>query len=210
MDSEKSSAYLETGKGDAPGGGRLDLIRAKLAQDETWADPPGSVLDGVLLSIELETSGSKVGPARVWWRRPLAVAGVLVAALAVVLLSLAGFLSRADETVVAMSGTHIDPHASGTATLKSTGGGWVIHLDVNGLPPAAPGTYYEGWVWSDGGEGVSIGTFHLRGGDQPVTLWSGVDLSEYPSIWVTLQNEGAGPEPSDQVVMRGRWDLASG
>jgi hypothetical protein len=88
--------------------------------------------------------------------------------------------------------------------VRSTEAGWWIHLDVTGLPPAPEGQYYEGWVWSDEGEGVSIGTFHLRGGDAPVVLWSGVPLAEYPSIWVTLENEDEGPEASELVVMTGR------
>jgi hypothetical protein len=88
--------------------------------------------------------------------------------------------------------------------VKPTDAGWWIRLDVTDLPPAPDGMYYEGWVWSDAGEGVSIGTFHLRGGDAPVVLWSGVPLAEYPSIWVTLEDEEEGPEASDLVVMTGR------
>jgi hypothetical protein len=37
-----------------------------------------------------------------------------------------------------------------------------------------------------------------------VVLWSGVPLAEYPSIWVTLEDEEEGPEASDLVVMTGR------
>jgi hypothetical protein len=59
-------------------------------------------------------------------------------------------------------------------------------------------------VWSDEGEGVSIGTFHMRGDEMPIMLWSGVPLGEYPSIWVTLESETEGPEASDAIVMTGR------
>jgi hypothetical protein len=59
-------------------------------------------------------------------------------------------------------------------------------------------------VWSDDGEGVSIGTFHLRGDEMPIVLWSGVPLADYPEIWVTLESEADGPEASDQIVMTGR------
>jgi hypothetical protein len=59
-------------------------------------------------------------------------------------------------------------------------------------------------MWNDEGEGVSIGTFHLRGGEEPVILWSGVDPADYPAIWVTREPEDGDPGASDQVVMRGR------
>jgi Anti-sigma-K factor rskA, C-terminal len=205
------SSYLETGEGNVPDKDQLDLVRLKLAEDETWADPPRSVLDEVLTAIDIESSGQQVAAASPGSKRRWAVVAVSLAAVAVlalVFVSLPGLLGQDSSSVVAMSGTDIEPGATGTATLESTSGGWLIRLDVEGLPPATPGTYYEGWVWNDNGEGVSIGTFHLRGGDQPVTLWSGVDLGEYPSIWVTLQDEGGGAEASDQVVMRGKWDQA--
>ena len=51
---------------------------------------------------------------------------------------------------------------------------------------------------------MSIGTFHLRDGDDAVVLWSGVDVAEYPAISVTLEDEGAGPEPSERIMMKGR------
>jgi hypothetical protein len=44
----------------------------------------------------------------------------------------------------------------------------------------------------------------LRTANEPVTLWAGVDISQYPSIWISVQTEGAGNEVSDQIVMRGR------
>ena len=60
-----------------------------------------------------------------------------------------------------------------------------------GSPPAEPGTYYQGWV--KGPEGlVTVGTFHLRGGDDTIDLWSGVPLDRYPTLTVTLQDEGGG------------------
>ena len=37
-------------------------------------------------------------------------------------------------------------------------------------------------------------------------LWSGVDLERYPTLTVTLQQEGAGAESSGQVVLSGTVD----
>jgi hypothetical protein len=103
-----------------------------------------------------------------------------------------------------MAGTQLQPDAAGEAEIEATDAGWFIKLDLENLPAADEGTYYEGWVWSDDGDGVSIGTFHLRGGDHSVTLWSGVDPADYPAIWVTLEDEDGDPSASDRVVLRGR------
>jgi hypothetical protein len=78
-----------------------------------------------------------------------------------------------------------------------------IALDIRDLPPAPEGFYYQGWVRNEEGETVTIGTFHMRAGDSTVTLWSGVPVEEYPTLTITLQEEGAGPESSGQVVLRG-------
>ncbi len=210
---DDKATYLETGTGDVPDRDRLDQIRNALTSADIWAEPPQSALDGVLSAIRSESGSPRSEPERVraLTRWPAAVAAVAVAAAMVALvIASAMTLSRNDEEVIAMEGTDLMPAAAGTASLRPTDSGWWIRLDLDGISPAATGTYYEGWVWSDDGEGVSIGTFHMRGGPGSVTLWSGVDVGEYPSIWVTIQDEGAGPSPSDLVVMKGRWDQAGG
>jgi hypothetical protein len=203
MSTEDSRAqYLATGTaGD--GDERLDLIRDVLASDATWAEPPPQVADGVLASLGTETVGQPNGAEESGGRWALALAGVggLAAVAALVLGTLA--VVR-DDNVVAMTGTELEAGAVGEAAVARTDAGWWIQLDVTGLPPAPEGSYYEGWVWSDDGEGVSIGTFHLRGDEMPIMLWSGVPLAEYPSIWVTLEIEVDGPEASDAIVMTGR------
>ena len=101
-----------------------------------------------------------------------------------------------------VAGTELAPDASAVATVDERGSGVAIELDVRGLPPAEPGTYYQGWV--KGPEGlVTVGTFHLRGGDDTVDLWSGVPLDRYPTLTVTLQDEGGGQESSGRVVLTG-------
>ena len=94
------------------------------------------------------------------------------------------------------------PGASGSATVESTGSGLSISLTIEGLPPAEPGTFYQAWMRGDTGS-VPIGTFHAREGDGPIELWSGVDVADYPTMTVTIQQEGAGPESSGIVVLRG-------
>jgi len=203
---DSRAQYLASGSTDAPlEHERLDLIRGVLADEATWAEPPPRVADGLLAALGEETAPAlSVMPDRgTRWPLVAAVAGGMVAVVALVL-STISVLDEERDTLVAMSGTELEVSARGEAAVRPTDAGWWIRLDVTGLPPAPEGKYYEGWVWSDAGEGVSIGTFHLRGGDAPVVLWSGVPLAEYPSIWVTLEDEDEGPEASEQVVMTGR------
>lgn len=204
---EFRAEYLASGSGETPRDHeRLDLIRGVLAEGATWAEPPQQVADGLLAVVaEDQVSSVREVPSAPKSRWPL-VAAVVGSAAAVVALvfSTISVLDSESQTLLAMTGTEVEPGASGQAAVGPTGSGWWIRLELAGLPPAPDGTFYEGWVWSDDGEGVSIGTFHLRGGAEPVILWSGVEMSDYPSIWVTLENEDEGPEASDLVVLTGR------
>ncbi|HZM31818.1 MAG TPA: anti-sigma factor [Acidimicrobiales bacterium] len=101
----------------------------------------------------------------------------------------------------AIAGTPLAPEASAVATVDSKAAGVAIVLQVEGLEAAAPGTYYEAWVAGDGGA-VPAGTFHMRGGDGWIYLWSGVDPAEYPTLNVTLEREG-GAGGSGEVVLTG-------
>lgn len=183
---------------------RLDLIREILANEAAWAEPPPEVADRLLAAI----GSSKLpavttpSPAQRKWGWAAAVAGV--AAMAVVLAGLFGVFTAPAEQVVSIEGTDLEPEATGEAAIRETDAGWWVRLDLEHLPAADSGTYYEGWMWNDEGDGVSIGTFHLRGGTEPVVLWSGVDPADYPAIWVTLEDEDGDPSASDRIVMRGR------
>lgn len=204
--SEDRAEYLASGSGEEPADHeRLDLIRAILGEQATWSEPPPETGDAVLTAIATEAGPVRTHTtkSRRWW--PWAAAVAAGAAVIAVVVGLAGVIGDPpNEIVVALAGTELEAGATGEATLGPAGSGWWIRLDVDGLQAAPAGTYYEGWAWSDQGDGVSIGTFHLRGEKGPVTLWSGVDPADYPSIWVTLEDEDGDASASDRVVMRGR------
>jgi hypothetical protein len=207
------SDYLATGSGERPADHeQLDLIRAVLGEASTWSEPPEGVVEGLLAAITREGETSNREPAAVVRsRRPLLVTAAAVAAITLLVLGVAWVFDEPDtEAVVAITGTDLAPSAAGIATLRPTPSGWYIRLEVSGLPAAPEGSYYEGWVWSEE-QGVSIGAFHLHDVSEPVVLWSGVDVAEYPAIWVTRQDEGAGAEASDRIMMKGRVeDLVQG
>jgi hypothetical protein len=214
---------------EPPAGGADALvaaIRAELPQQErppagAWGAPGTSGRQSrVPPRWERPAQGAghvAPAPARRWGARQ----GVLLAVAAVALLVVGvvgglalgrdsdGDVPAGEGEEVALSGTDLQPQASGIARVEETGSGVEVWLDVSGLPPAAPGTYYQAWVKGDEGA-VTIGTFHLREGDDPVMLWSGVDLDKYPTLTVTLQQEGAGAESSGQVVLTGDIGQAAG
>jgi hypothetical protein len=205
--------YLASGTGATSGeSGRLDLIRSVLGDGATWTEPPPDVLDGVFAALSGEHPQPAHGSAPVEktrWPLWTAAIGSAVAVIALVVATV-NVIDDESETVLAMAGTDLESEAWGEAAVRPTGSGWWIRLDLVDLPPAPEGHYYEGWVWSDDGDGVSIGTFHLREGAEPIILWSGVAMADYPSIWVTLEPEDGGPEASDQIVMTGRMPEVDG
>jgi len=205
------------GQGDAWMHETAVRFRDLLGDDAVWADPSPTGVDDLLAAIEAEPSGptessgsavSATGltrtptPSHARYRRLILVA----AAAVVVLAGVVGILVRtADDGAssdFAVAGTELAPDASAVATVEDTGSGVSIELDVTGLPPAEPGTYYQAWVKGPDGL-VTVGTFHMRGGDDSVELWSGVPLDRYPTLTVTLQDEGAGQESSGRVVLSG-------
>jgi hypothetical protein len=217
---DKVGDYLERGPaaaGDAEMPDGAVHVRQALGSSSIWSDPPAAVLDGVLGRIQAERAAAEVPaepPAEVpavtrTRRRPGRL--LLIAAAAVVLLflgGLAGWLGAGRAPAdggdrVQLAGTEFAPGASAVARVRDTPSGVAISLDVAGLPPAAPGTYYAGWVKAPDGQRVAIGTFHLRGGAETVELWAGVDVARYSLLTVTIQEERAGEQPPGKVVLKG-------
>lgn len=191
----------------------LGALASMLGSAAVWDDPAPGVEDRIVAEISGEIGARPHAPAPPGRsdRRHLRVLGAaaalfLVAGVGIALL----FAGDDDSTVVALSGTDLAPGATAEAELSDLDAGLLVVLDVFDLPPAEPGTYYQGWVRNDDGEAVTIGTFHMRGGDDEINLWAGVSSAEYPIITVTLQEEGAGAESSGMVVLRGRLDAEAG
>ena len=170
---------------------RSQRTREVLASEAVWADAP-DVLDGVLAEIDPPRRDT---PRWQW----IAAAATFLAVVAVGSL----VIDRPDPPDFTLAGTELAPSAEAEVRVVETPAGIVLRLEIAGLEPAEPGSYYQGWVVSDEAA-ISVGTFHMRGGDGSVAFWSGVDPSEYPELIITRQAETAGPAQSDQVVMTGR------
>ena len=208
-DEQRYADYLEGGTLDGPlddaTRAELDELRRLFASASTWDDPPPELADDIV--AEIGAAGPAVIPTaarrRPTWMRPVLMAAVAAAVvLAVAIGAVLATRGGDNGESFTLAATELIPGASGSATVSSTGSGLSISLTVRGLPPAAPGTFYQAWMRGDAGS-VPIGTFHVRDGDGPIELWSGVDVADYPTMTVTVQREGAGPESSGIVVLRG-------
>lgn len=171
-----------------------------------WTAPPHDLEDRVVATVRhahLSDLDADDRPSRTtprWRPRPwLAVAGMAAAtALVVVLLWPPAAVERYQLT-----GSDLAPEATAIALVESTPSGDSIRLSIDALPPAPAGSFYQAWVRGDRGL-VSVGTFHLRGGDGVVELWSGVDLTDYPTLTVTIEPEDADQTSSGRVLISGR------
>lgn len=206
----------------------LAALEGLLGNDAVWVEPPADLEDAVVAAIAAEAAATGISPPATasvpapvtarpgesmgatdnvvaFRRRALPVLG---AAAAIVLLvfgvtvTVGGGGDGPEGRIVELAATDLAPGASAEADVVDTPSGVKILLDVSGLPPAPEGGFYQAWVRNADG-GVSAGTFHLRGGDSEIELWSGVPIDDYPLITITIQMEGEGPESSGQVVLRG-------
>lgn len=217
MDEDEFAEFLDrggpaAGPGGAATGDAAGRVRDLLGDESVWAEPAPDGVEDLLAAIEAESPGGQTArgrtspvPAPRAAPRRRALIALSAAAALVVVAGVVGILSRAPDDggrEVAVAGTELAPEASAVATVDERGSGVAIELDVTGLPPAEPGTYYQAWV--KGAEGlVAVGTFHMRGGDDTVDLWSGVPVDRYPTLTVTLQDEGGGQESSGRVLLSG-------
>ena len=208
-DEERHADYLEGGTLDDTlddaTRAELDDLRRLLTSPSTWDEPPPELVDGIVAEIRAEAGdvpASTVRRRRTLMRPVLTAAAAAAAVLVVALGAILVNRDSGDGESFALAATDVVPDASGSATVESTGSGLSISLTIDGLPAAEPGTFYQAWMRGES-DSVPIGTFHAREGDGPIELWSGVDVADYPTMTVTIQQEGAGPESSGIVVLRG-------
>lgn len=189
-----------------------EQVRSLLSEGDTWADPPPALQEAILAAMRRERLAAPAQPTPLPVRQAPPLSrnrlwlGVAAAALAILAVGVGVTLLRGSppDATATLTATALAPGASGRAEFRDTPSGFKIELDTSGLPPAAPGTYYQAWLKNADGQLVTIGTFHARGGGENIILWSAVDPSDYPTITVTVQQEGAGPQSSGKVVLAGK------
>ena len=207
-DDDDRIAYL-TGEGggslSASERADLDELRAVLRDPSVWAEPPAALEDAVVSAIAAEAQVPQT-PAqarrRTIRRRPAlqlaALATAALAALAVVVgTRTPGPAPQRFAMVV--TGTYLAPGVHGSASLTKMPSGWAIKLSATGLPLLSNGRYYEAWLKNAAGTLVPVGTFNDA---RQVTLWSGVPVTQFPTLTVTEQRIG-NPKSSGLRVLVG-------
>ena len=202
-------------QGDAEAAEVLERFRTTLGSVAVWEDPPAGLGDRIIAQVNslrdddrqpapsTEDAGRAVPAAldderrrRRWLWPGLAAAAAAVVAFAAGALLMAGDDDgrRSLEPIadIELLPTELGAGASADGSVVDAGAGYAINIDVAGLPPAPEGQYYEGWLHdADTGDWVSVGTFHMRGGDDRVVLWSGVPIARYQQLVVTSEVEGS-------------------
>ena len=184
-----------------------------LGDPALWDDPDPAIENDIVAAIRREAATDPVDPAGAGpdnvvpisrarrWLAPV-VAGAAAMLALVFAVGAIGGSGGPDGIEVALAGTDLAAGASADAVVAELDAGTRIVLDVRDLPPAGSGEYYEAWMRIDADTGVSAGTFHMRGGDDEVELWTGVTADEYPLLTVTIQEVGQAAS-SGRVVLRG-------
>jgi hypothetical protein len=198
----------------------LAPFAAALSSAAVWAEAPAGlealVVERVRAASDAAPTVAAVAPDAPprWARGSIGrrMLPLLAAAAAVIAFS-AGFAidhignddggEAAPVADVQLTGTELAPDASASGHVVDSGAGYAIRLSMDGLAPAPEGEYYEGWLRADDGAMVSVGTFHMRGGDGSVVLWSGVRIAEYDTLVVTKQVERSPDDTSDQILLEG-------
>jgi hypothetical protein len=212
VNEDRLARYLD-GELDPDPPAEFVALRQQLASESVWLDPPADLQEAIVADISGQQDAAAVPhrtsrhrTARRWTAQPWAAAAAVAAAVAVIAVIV---FPRAETRQFRMEGTDLAATATAIATIRSTPSGEDITLDITGLEPPPAGYFYQGWV-RQGGEpednAVTIGTFHMRGGDDEVTLWAGVDIDDFPVLTVTLEPDDGDPASSGDVVLRGRLE----
>lgn len=172
----------------------LELIAARLDDPATWEEPGGAVEERVLAEIE---GLAHPATARRADRRSGMLLGSAAAAVAVALVLVFASIDRPDWStdLVALPAA---PQAVGRVDGWLTDEGTRMRFDVAGLPMAGPGQYYEIWLTAEDGTHVSAGSFR---GPGVVDVFIGVERSEYPRVWITLEEADDDLGPSGITVL---------
>lgn len=201
----------------------LEPFADVLRSASTWESPPPGLDGRVLAAIrsappppaefeQAAPSTSRAGASRRaatprWWFPAVAAAAAVVAFGAGLVLGNGGDDDGDDAAGAiaefALSGTDRAPEAGAAGHVFDRGAGYAIRLEMVGLAPAPDGEYYEGWLGDADGALVSVGTFHMRNGDDTVVLWSGVPIARYRTLIVTAEVEDTDPAASEEVVLEG-------
>jgi hypothetical protein len=141
----------------------------------------------------------------------VAVAAVIIVAAIVVVPRLGGGQSTVVIPLRASTAAKVNgvAAASGQATARQADQSWTYTLTVRGLKPLPGNDFYECWYAAPGSTQhhpilVSGGTFVVgNSGSTTVTMTSGVDPHDFPTMEITAETPGNGAL-AGAVLLTGR------
>ncbi len=185
----------------------LDATRALLADPSLWEEPPAGLEADVVAAITAQVGSATIQANQerrvLDRRRVLAVAAAVLLVLAVGTAALRPWQNRgssAQHFAMALNGTPLAAHATGTASLTRTDSGWHVALHATGLTRLDHGRYYQAWLKNAAGTLVPIGTFN---NGPNVTLWAGVSPVDFPTLTVTIEAADGNQASSGRRVLLG-------
>lgn len=146
--------------------------------------------------------------------RPTAATRWLVAAAAALLVAAAvgvGAVLASRDTATTVQLVAADAGSGrGEARVRQVGTGREVTMEVSGLAPNPPGTYYECWFVGAGDSlqtpnRVSAGTFTVGAdGTASVVMVSAADPARFPNMGVTLEPDDGNPARTGPKVLGNR------
>jgi hypothetical protein len=182
--------------------------------------PPDDLWDRIAEDVRAEGAASVVAPggvAPIRRHQRRSVLG-LVAAAVLVIAALAGaavVLGRGttgDTTQLvaraSLSGAGLDPggDSTGAAELLEGDAGWKVAIEVDDLPDAPDGSYYEAWLLGpDGSQVQSLGALE---GNARLAVPDGLAIDDFPLVDVSIEPIDGDPGHSSKSVLRGELETA--
>ncbi len=100
------------------------------------------------------------------------------------------------------------------AHIRATDTGGVIEMEVEGLTPPPPGSFFECWLVAADGDSVdrprriSVGTFSVDENGRAKVRWDfEADVAKFPRMGVTLEPDDGNPVHTTQRVLGGTKPL---
>lgn len=162
----------------------------RLRDPVLWEEPPADLRSQVVTAVSGDLRPEN-RPLHRWWA---AAAG---AAAGLALVSLAWLASRPDWEMDLVAGAAA-PNAGGSVAGFVEDGATRMVFTISGFDPAPSGTYYEVWLTAADGRHVSAGTFRSPG---RVEVMAGVQRSEFPRIWITLEPADGDTAPAPSTIL---------
>jgi anti-sigma-K factor RskA len=104
--------------------------------------------------------------------------------------------------------------ARATATVRATSTGGVIEMEVDGLEPPPPGSFFECWLVAAEGDSVdrpnrvSVGTFTVDADGRASVRWDfTADVAKFPRMGITVEPDDGNPVHTTQRVLAGTRPL---